>query len=203
MPRGSRQADIFGAAAPIGNIDTINDYLVRKTRRLFKADWFSEDQLPYQHLEAERLAHLNQQTYYSSANQATRMQIDISMMSNKLMLHAQELCETCGPFVDVGDFLKAFRDDRFPNFGPQCEELYKNCFQKASKSTRQYASCFKDICAGNSKDPNMFVDDFIKRMRTYTTKKAILTTLYDQGGRTLERVTHYAEQVEIFSELHE
>jgi hypothetical protein len=125
------------------------------------------------------------------------------MMSNKLMLHAQELCEARGPFVNVGGFLKAFRDDRYPNFGPQCEVLYKNCFQKASESTRQYASRFKDICAGSSKEPNMFVDDFIKRMRTYTTKKAILTTLYDQGGRTLERVAHHAEQVEIFGELHE
>jgi hypothetical protein len=125
------------------------------------------------------------------------------MMSKKLMLHAQELCEAQGPFVDTGEFLKAFREDRFPNFGPQCEVLYKNCFQKATESTRQYASRFKDICVGSSKDLNMFVDDFIKRMRTYTTKKAILTTLYDQGGRTLERVAHRAEQVEIYTELHQ
>jgi hypothetical protein len=118
------------------------------------------------------------------------------------MLHAQELCESYGPFVDVGEFLKAFRNDRFPNFGPQCEVLYKNCFKKTTESTRQYASRFKDICAGRSKDPNMFVNNFIKRMRTYTTKKAILTTLYDQGGQTLERVAHHAEQVEIYLELH-
>jgi hypothetical protein len=71
---------------------------------------------------------------------------------------------------------------------PTSAHSAKSCIQivfRKPLNQRGNASCFKDICIGSSKDPNMFVDDFIKRMRTYTTKKAILTTLYDQGGQIL------------------
>jgi hypothetical protein len=192
-----------GTTTSQGVDDIINDDLVRRTRRQFKQDWFHERQQPYEHLEAERLAHLNLATCYSSANQKTRVQIIIAMCSNKLMLLSQEIVEAHGSFVDTTAFLKALREERFPNFGPQCEVLYKNCFQKSSESTRQYASRFKDVCMESSKNPDKFVDDFVERLRTYLTKKTILTTFYSHGERTLERVAQQAEQTEIYHQLHQ
>jgi hypothetical protein len=56
---------------------------------------------------------------------------------------------------------------------------------------------------GSSKNPDKFVDDFFERLRTYSTKKTILTTFYSHGERTLERVAQQAKQTEIYHQLHQ
>jgi hypothetical protein len=115
-----------GTTTSQGVDDVINDDLVRKTRRQFKQDWFHERQQPYEHLEAERLAHLNLATYYSSANQKTRVQIIIAMCSNKLMLLSQKIVEAHGSFVE--DFLTSARNAKF------CIRIaFKNCLSRRGK----------------------------------------------------------------------